>query len=290
MKIHNLLDQYLQCMNAWKSKPRLESFLKDYYNPISKHIGIIFDHSGEDFYSVLNDLNWDLYRSEALQLKPKLEEQRLLKQIKQVEALFDFTLQGEAILFGAFTCMDGYARFDRGTHQVFLGVDESHGRGAYLDILVAHELTHVARESRAQVWEGFGLNPKMTHDEFTENLPVIEHVFGEGFSCYISELLVPGEDLWHYAYQTQDSLLKVLERGPAVDRVVHAEISNQNGDYGRLYSPSRYGVGMPSFTHYVWAWQWVKNLCQSYGKIELKEIILRPSSEFMDHARQFTLK
>jgi hypothetical protein len=277
-------------MQDWKEKPSLETFIKDYYNPISKHIGVVFNQSGEDFYSVLDDLNWDIYRSEVLQLNPKQEESRLLKQIQQVETLFELTLEGDAILFGAFTCMDGYARFDCGSHQVFLGVDESHGRGAYLDVLVAHELTHVARESRTRVWEGFGLNPKMTHDEFTENLPVIEHVFGEGFSCYISELLVPGEAPWHYAYQTKDSLLKVLERGPAVDREVRNEIMDPNGDYGRLYQPSRYGIGMPAFTHYVWAWQWVKNLCLSYGNSNLKDILNRPSSEFFDHACQFELK
>src|SRR6201999_3644761 len=116
-------------------------------------------------------------------------------------ALMGFKLEGEAILMGAFTAMDGYARFDRGTHRVFLGVDESHGRGRYLDVLIAHELTHVGRESRPEVGAGFGLNPRRTQAEVTESQPVVEHLMGEGFSCAVSELVVPGEPAWVYAYQ-----------------------------------------------------------------------------------------
>lgn len=202
---------------------------------------------------------------------------------RKVEKLFGFELLGDVVLMGAFTAMDGYARFDRGSHTVFLGVDESHGRGQYLDILFTHELTHVARESRPEVWEGFGLNPKMTQEEFTESQPVIEHLMGEGFSCAVSEILVPGQPLWNYAYQSKDSLAQVLEHGPRLDQMIRKELQKADGDYGRLYRIQ------PVFSHYVWAWQWVKGLIHQFAGGDPKKLVSRCSKDFMDHAMVFRL-
>lgn len=224
-----------------------------------------------------------------MSIKPEQEDLRLRQNIKKVEDLFEIELSGECILFGAFTCMDSYARFHKDNHQVFLGVDESHSRGAYIDILIAHELTHVARESRASVWDGFGLSPVMTHDELTANLPVIEHLFREGFSCAVSEILHPGEDPCHYAYQTTDSIEQVIAHGPALDRQIKLELRKEQGDYSRLYNPNRYGRNMPAYSHYVWSWQWTKALIQDFGSDPTK-ILTLCSQEFMDHALSFKLK
>src|SRR5262249_47291116 len=141
--------------------------------------------SGRQMHALLSELDWSVYRKSALKLDPEREEARGKKHLRDVEKTFGFDLRGAIVLFGAFTAMEGYARFDQGEHRVFLGIDDfseagpRHGSGTYLDILEVHELTHVARESRPSVWEGWGLSPKMTHDEFSENQPVIEHVFGE---------------------------------------------------------------------------------------------------------------
>ncbi len=290
MKIYNLLPLLLDCMERWDKKPARQDFLESYYEPNSNLIGVLVDDKGSDFYSVLEDLNWDLYRKEVLALDPKREEERVKTQIRNIERLFGLSLSGEVVLFGAFTCMDGYARFDRGHHRVFLGVDESHGRGAYLDILISHELTHVVRESREEVWRGFGLSPQMTHDEFTQNLPVIEHLMGEGFSCVISEILVPGEPPWNYAYQTQESLAQVLEHGPAMDRRIKEEIAHIDGDYGRLYNPKNYGKNMPAFSHYVWAWQWAKRLLKEHAGSDVGKLVSLCSKEFISHAMKFNLE
>lgn len=289
MQIFNHLPRLLDCVGRWEQRPALAAFEREYYAPLAGQLDTVFGDA-RSLYAQLLELTWATYRAETLRLDPAREEARLRRRLADVEALFGEALGGEAVLFGAFTCMDGYARFERGHHTVYLGVDESHGRGAYLDVLIAHELTHVVRETRPWVWEGWGLSLAMTHDDFTEQLPVVEHLVNEGFSCAVSELLVPGEDAWHYAYQTEDSLARVLEHGPAVDAVVHGELRDPDGDYGRLYSPRRYGRGMPPFTHYVWAWQWVKRLLRDHAGGDPRRLVGRCSKDFVEDALGFRLE
>lgn len=290
MKIHNILPQFLACLKKWEQKPTQAEFLKEYFQPNEELLAVIFDGGSEEFYSVLEELDWKTYRTAAILLDPKKEEQRVLKYIQKVEKLFGFPLEGSVLLFGAFACMDGYARFDRGTHCVYLGVDESHHRDGYLDILIAHELTHVARESRGFVWESFGLDPKMTHDQFTDTLPVIEHLFGEGFSCAVSELLVPDQDPWLYAYQSKESLAQVLSQAAGVEKQIKKELAKRDGDYGRLYDPRLYGKNLPSLSHYVWAWQWAKQLLEEKAHSDPKKLISISSREMIQDAMQFKLK
>lgn len=289
MIVHNRLRLLVDCARRWEARPGLAAFEAEYYVPLAGWLDAVFGDA-RSLYLKLLELNWPQYRAETLRLDPVAEEARLRLRLEQVEGLFGLTLGGQALLFGAFTSMDGYARFHRAEHTVYLGVDESHGRGAYLDVLIAHELTHVVRETRPEVWSGWGLQPDMTHDEFTEHLPVVEHLMNEGFSCVVSEVLVPGQDAWHYAYQSEDDLARIIEHGPAVDAVVHAELRDPDGDYGRLYSPRRYGRQMPPFTHYVWAWQWVKHLLHARAGGDPRRLLDRCSKHLVDDALAFKLE
>lgn len=291
MRVTNHLPHLLDCLRRWEAKPSRAAFAAEYFAPLVGSIGTPFDDGADRLYGAVEGLNWAMYREEALRLDPSAEEARLRRQLGRVEELFGLTLEGDVVLFGAFTRMDGYARFDRGKHVVYLGVDESHGRGAYLDVLESHELTHVVRESRPEVWAGWGLSLDMTHDDFVEQLPVVEHLLNEGFACVVSELLNPGEDPWHYAYQTEDSLARVLEHGPFVDRVVREELAlGPEGDYGRLYAPGRYGRGMPQFTHYVWAWQWARHVLDDLCGGDARALAARCSKDLVDDARAFQLE
>jgi hypothetical protein len=276
MKTVNELPRLIECLKRWKTRPPRAEFDREYGEPLKPWLAPMLEDFSFRFdaglYDALEDLDWKSYREETLALDPSREEKRLIAHMAAVEKLFGTRLEGEVVLFGAFTLMDGYARFDRGTHRVFLGVDESHGRGCYLDVLLTHELTHVIRESRPETWAGWGLDLRMTHDQFTESQPVIEHLFSEGLSCAVSEILNPGEDPWGYAYQTEDSLAHVFEHGPGVDRVIREELRRgEQGDYGTLYNVSHYPRGSPGYTHYVWAWQWVKSLTLEWGKGDPRE-------------------
>ncbi|MBI3542340.1 MAG: hypothetical protein HY075_03585 [Deltaproteobacteria bacterium] len=263
MRVHNYLPDLLDALKRWERKPA-SCQVAEYLRPMEQLLA-------------------------PLALDPAYEEARLKKSIDAVERCLGITLTGDAVLFGAFTTMDGYARFDHGKHCVYLGVDESHGRGAYLDILVAHELAHVAREPLPEIWAGFGKTPDMSHDEFTENLPVIEHLMGEGFSCVVSELLNPREDACHYVYQTEDGLSRVLEHGPAVDRAIHKILKDPKGRYQSLYNTRLYRPELPLYAHYVWAWLWVTRLLEEKAGGNPRILLNMPSHELVEHALKFKL-
>jgi hypothetical protein len=244
------------------------------------------------FHEVLEGLNWAEYRAEALRLDPARVQSRVERHLASVESLLGVRLEGRVLILGAFTAMDGFARYEPTGHTVFLGVDESHGRGQYLDVLITHELTHVARETRPETWVGWGLPPRMSRHEFLENMPVVEHLMNEGFSCVVSELLIPGEGPWAYAYQTEDSLQAVLQHGPALDRGIRAELRlpPARSDYGNLYSPTQYTPPQPSLAHYVWAWQWVKHLLHDECAGDPRRLLRRCAKDFLDDALRFELR
>ena len=289
MKIHNFLPLLLDVLRRWEKKPSRSKFYKEYFTPIINIVDISFDFYKDDLYDIIESLDWRIYRNDTLSLNPVQEEARLKKHVKDVESLFGFPLQGEVILFGAFGLMDGYARFDQGSHRVYLGVDEGFGRDPYLDVLISHELCHVARESRKEVWEGWGINPQMTHDDFVDKQPVIEHIIGEGFSCAVSELLVPGLDPWHYSYQTQDSLKGILDHSELLDQLIHQEIMNPEGDFTHLYGLRRYNKNLSAFCHYVWAWQWAKQILKDKADSDPKKLVTLCSKDLLDHALNFKM-
>ena len=161
MRVHNQIPLLLECLERWTSPPSPQQFGREYSEPMAA----VADRFFTGFSDVILDLNWESYRTEALRLDPVNEEKRLLGHLKDVERLMGFSLEGEVILCGAFTAMDGFARFDQGRHKVFLGVDESHGRGRYLDVLETHELTHVAR-GRGPRFGRVGAGPKDVAPEF----------------------------------------------------------------------------------------------------------------------------
>jgi hypothetical protein len=297
MKIINELPRLLDCLKSWERAPTREQFARDYAEPmqdwLSPMLGDFWARLGTGPFEAIKDLDWAAYRKKTLLLDPKAEEERLKRQIAGVEGCLGYPLEGEAILFGAFTMMDGYARFEKGKHRVFLGCDESFDQGTYLDILFSHELTHVIRETRPTVWSGWGLSPTMTHDEFTQHLPVAEHLANEGFSCVVSELLNPGEGAASYVYQTPESMEKVRAGRAAIDRVVHAELEHPDGDYGRLYDVSQYRPVVPRFAHYVWAWQWVKAVVAELGQGDMqkgaRQFVVACSKDLLESARAFHL-
>ncbi len=286
MKIHNTLPLLKEQLERWKSIPKESEFIQHYAKPMQKYVGDYFD----DFYQVLGNLNWKEYRESTLECNDEKWEERLKKHIRDVEKLFNQKLTGEAVLFGSFHTIDGFARFDQGNHKLYLGIDESHNDGNYLDILMVHELTHVVREGKDSVWKGWNLNPKMSREEFLNKQPVIEHLFGEGFSCVISELLVPGEQPRKYCYQSAESYKHVLSYGKEVSERIHREIKKfENGDYGSLYNGSTYQPRMQQFTQYVWAFHWIKKLMSDVAKNNPNEIVDVCSKQFVEHALDFYL-
>lgn len=281
MRITNLLPLQLKCIQSWTKQPTLEQFRDEFYSQVRPQFEAAFGTVDVVFEHIRSiPFPWETYRKQALELDSNREIRRLQSHLERVQDFFKVKLEGEIVLFVMFSHMDGYARFDEGTHRVFIGLTSHNTAGPYYDILETHELTHVARESRPYTWTSWGLNPKATHDEFVEQQPILEHLFGEGFSCAISEVLNPGKSPWGYVYQSEKDLALILKNGESVSRVIHEELKKDEmvpseADYHRLYQSSSYQPPLPIFAHYVWAWSWVKSLL----KIKTPEELLSISSK-----------
>lgn len=290
------LSLFLECLSRWKSPPSRDAFEKEYIDGLRK-LGVEIEGLLEDFgayrgrsmYEHILGLEWKSYRSHCLEMDAAFEIERLDRSLESIESFFGKKLTGKVTLFGSFLMMDGYARFHRGGHNVFLGVDEDHGRGAYLDILTAHELCHVVRESSASVWKGWGLDPKMTHDDFVEKQPPLEHLMNEGYSCVVSEILNPGHPPHLFTYQSKDSFEKIMEVASGVDRVIHAGIKMPGFSYREWYHTEKYVPEVARFAHYVWAWAWVKNLVHTEFGGDARKLAGECSKNWIDHALEFKL-
>lgn len=290
MQIHNHLPLFLENMHRWKTAPSARELAENYLVPTQPQLGIIFDpDEAESIALDLRTMDWKNYRERVLRMDSAEQLSRFKRHLDAIHEYFGFELRGEVNLFGAFEYMDGYARYEKGGHSVFLGIDEAFENGSYVDILTLHELTHVAREGQSSVWRGFGLDPEMTNEEFRKQQPVIEHLFGEGFSCAISEKLLPDQHAHLYSYQSEEGLKHAYREVERLNRVIHAEIRAEDGHYGNLYSSSHYGGNVPSLAQYVWGWHWVKNLARDLYDGDYQRMIGTCSKEWVEHALQFNL-
>jgi hypothetical protein len=263
MQVINLIPKLRECLDRWTVVPSEKEFLEDYVAPNQEILApLLYDfegYRGFTLYSQLGKLPWDEYRAKTLRdLDARAEEANVRHQMAQVTRVTGIDLEGEVVLFGAFRLMDGYARFHNGRHRVFLGLDEPFVSTHARDILVSHELAHVARETRPEVWGAHGLSHVLDHDHMVEVLPVVEHLFNEGFACLVSEDLNPNQPASKYTYQTAESFQMALTNADSIDATVKRAI--EGGHYRELYDTEQYAVGTPRFAHYIWAWQWVKSL------------------------------
>ena len=288
----NILPSLFDCLKEWPEQPSEEQFDQIYLGQNQAVLKPLLDDflgfRGITFYECLEDLDWKAYRKRVLShLVPEKSEANVRHQIEKVEKLLNVKLSGETVVFGAFTLMDGYARFNEGTHRVFLGLDEEFPSDECRDVLITHELTHVARESRPETWTDFGLSPKLNHDDMVKVLPTIEHLFGEGFSCLVSELLNPGLSEGSYVYQNDNSYEDAMRNAENINTVVHGIL--KEGSYRELYNLNHYAPEVPRFAHYLWAWRWVKHLYAKHDN-DIQKLLALNTSTVIEDALQFKLE
>ncbi len=186
--------------------------------------------------------------------------------LRAVELFFDARLEGDLVLFGGFGRMDGYARFDRGKHVVYRGLaydgglagtDTSEG-DRYFDILIAHELGHVVREGRGDVWEAYGERPDMTHDEFVERVPFEEHMLGEGLSTALSEAIYPGAGTAAYLYYEPGEMAWCEAHEKEIAATLRP-LYGTRGEHYAFYAEDAVAPGSPERVPYYWGYRLVKN-------------------------------
>lgn len=305
MEVINLLPHFVDCLKRWPQAPSESQVQADFVAPVEKWLAPLlsdfWDFREATLGSAIADLDWPAYRAHALGLDPAHEERRVQTQLAAVEKSLKHKLSGEIILFGAFKLMDGYARFDEGTHRVYLGADESYHQGAYLDVLYSHELTHVGRESQPEVWNGWGYPLKVPHDDLGNQIRVVEHLMSEGFSCVVSELVNPingregCEGPWSYCYQTRESYAQIAAQAEQLDVRVHreltAEMNGEEAHFRTLYDLTTYSAEFAPFAHYAWAFHWVRDLVYRHpsakGEIDASLWVGKCSKDLVDDAKKF---
>ncbi len=140
-------------------------------------------------------------------------------------------------------------------------------------------------------------NPLASDENLEQNEQSSASLIGQGFthatdqhaSSLVSELLVPEEPKWAYAYQSKDSLQAVLQHGPLIDEAIHHELRNTDGDFGKFYSVGGHIPAIQDYAHYVWAWQWVKSLWEEHDR-DARRLVGLCSRGLVEHALRFKLR
>lgn len=204
---------------------------------------------------------------------------RAHRTVAKVEELFGRTLDADMCLFAAFGRIDGYARFDRGRHVVYIGCDYPEPDDAYLDLIIAHETGHVVREGNPATWTALGGSIDMSHDEFTERCPFEEHMVGEGLSTALSEAIWPGRPLHEYLYFTPEQHAWCVENHAAIREGLRRFHGTCEAHYS-LYGLDAIAPGSPERTQYYFGWMAVRKLVFE-AKKDLRELYTTPAKEIL---------
>jgi hypothetical protein len=201
--------------------------------------------------------------------------------VEKVEAFFGRKLDADLVLLAGFGRIDGYARFERGKHTVFIGVDYPEPADHYLDLIIAHEVGHVVREGDPGTWRALGLDIDMSHDEFTERCPFEEHMTGEGLSTALSEAIWPGHPDPEYLYFTREQFdwCEAFKRDIA--DVLRRFRGTTEAHYG-LYARDAITPGSPERTQYYHGWMTVRRLVRAGA--DLRELFATPAKEILARA------
>lgn len=283
MRVLNLLGLFKECMQAWDTPPPSAEIHRRYTRTLRGHTGEDWDWLAGEAHGL--EIPWTTYRARILAMDPEGQERRVRQLAAQLQERLGVPITADVVLFSSFCSLDGFARYEKGAHRVYLGMDENLEDPEYLDILTVHELTHAARETQPKVWEGWGLPPKMEREHYLNSMPTLEHLFGEGYSCALSELLIPGLPAHRYVYLEEAEETLVRANRGAVNLAVNRELRlGDQGDFGKLYNPRTYSPPLPTMTHYWWAHHWVREVAKHFAAGDVTKLVGQCSKDFEEHA------
>lgn len=203
---------------------------------------------------------------------------RAARTLEKVEAFFGHPLEGDLTLIAGFGRLDGYARFERGKHVVYIGVDYPEEADHYLDLIIAHELGHVVREGDPRTWEALGLSVDMSHDEFQERCPFEEHMIGEGLSTALSEAIFPGHAPHEYLFFNEDQAAWCAAHDAEIRSALAAFRKTAEAHYN-LYARDAVAPGSPERTQYYWGFRAVRRAVAA-GRA-LRDLFRTPALEIL---------
>lgn len=185
--------------------------------------------------------------------------------IKKVEKAFGKALSGELRLSPSLMRFDGYARYDRGHHTVWFGVDHPDADEDYLHVLLAHELSHVYRDHCPGVW-GFLKKPlkQISRQEYLDHMSPQEHLASEGLATLFSQSVYPSVPLHVHHYYFPEEMRWCLENFEKIDKAL-VNCLKGDGNVWSFYEEGRVGPQSPSRVQYFWAAQRIGHWLEEKG-------------------------
>ena len=173
--------------------------------------------------------------------------------VRIVETAFGRELPGLLVLSPSFGDLDGFARYESGSHTVFLGIDFPEADVPYLQALTAHELSHVYRDHSPRVWAHLGKPlSEISRAEYLDEGTAAEHLVSEGLATLFSMTLfpeIPGAT--HHYYSAEEYEWCRTNRDRIESAIRACLVRDQN--VWSFYGEGRAGPGSPSRTQYFWA-------------------------------------
>lgn len=283
IKITNLVPSFENFLKeAGKESADEKSALEKYYfGPNRKYFNPLLQdfkkirHQKIDFLKFYHP---EICRRHLLTLKRWGYPKRAQKIIRQVEKFYGKKLNGELVLFFAFHYIDGYTRFNKGKNTVYIGLDFPEADQNYFDIIIAHELNHLVRDSSTRVLQSYGANRKMNHFEYIRKMTFAEHLISEGLAGYFSSIIFPHKKPWQYLYYSKQQYAWCLKNQDLIRKNVLKSVLS-NGDWKHYYKGGSLGKKSPERTQYFFGLELIQKAAQKYS---LQELTFMSSQKIID--------
>ncbi len=172
--------------------------------------------------------------------------------LHKIEEKFGEKLIGEVRLCPSLMQFDGFARYDSGSHTVWFGVDHPDADEDYLKVLMAHELSHVYRDHRPEVWAFLGKPlEKITRAEYLENMSAAEHLASEGLATLFSQAVFPEVPLHVHHYYFSEEMKWCLENSKLIEKAIFSCLKSDQNVW-KFYEDDIVAPNSPSRVQYFW--------------------------------------
>ena len=272
MQLH---DHYTPFLKTWKTTQSLKKALLDSASPYLQNSARGVDRQLEEHART----NW-LPKSETAQAYLNHLEQTL----NQIHAAAPElkNLPGEIHLVPSQGQIDGFARYDRGTHTVYLGIDHPDADLDYLKALTAHELSHVIRDHRPGTWAHLGKPlTQVTRKEYLDATTAEEHLVSEGLATLFSQYVFPEINARTHHFYDLEEWQWIQTNQHSIDQALVQELQSHDPDPWSFYGEGRVAPGSPGREQYFWA---ALKIDQAHSARTQSEILLKlhgaPAAEF----------
>ena len=193
-----------------------------------------------------------------------------IKILERVQTLFSCEFKGEIWICASLMHIDGFARFDHGSHVVYLGADHPEATENYLTALLAHELSHVYRDHQPNVWKFLGMPlEQISRQKYMEHYLKEEHLISEGLATLFSQFAFPEIPVDVHHFYSGNELAWFNGKHELVENKI-SEFLHGDYDWSCFYRDDYIANGSPSRAQYYWAAQEIKKMLMAQTPNDFK--------------------